>query len=205
MKNCLIVFAKEPLKGRVKTRLGEHYTEEECVDLYKSFLHFTIELTHKITCDKKILAYDSEGEPDFLRQIAAGFEFYEQKGAKLGEKMYNAIEYAYRSGASNVIIIGSDSPTLPSDFVDKAFAALDLYDVVIGPCRDGGYYLIGMKEPCPGIFEGIKWSTETVLRDTLLNVKRLDKKYMILEEWYDIDKPEDVAFFEKESGHDANK
>lgn len=187
MKRCLIVFAKEPVRGKVKTRLNGYLSGEECLNLYKAFLKDTIELAKKIKCENKILAYDSSKSPELLKEFSGKFSLYKQKGRNLGHRMHNAFEYATKRKADKIIIIGSDTPTLPVSFIERAFEHLDRFDVVLGPSRDGGYYLIGLKKPCLGIFRGIKWSTESVLKNTTRNIQNLKKNIVLLEEWYDVD------------------
>lgn len=188
MKDSLIVFAKEPEKGKVKTRLQEYLTKTICVNLYKAFLRDTLDLTEKIACEYKILAYDSRGKsPRYLKTIAPRHTFYKQKGDGLGERMHNAFKFAKNAGASKMVIIGSDSPILPASSIKKAFDLLGRADAVLGPSLDGGYYLIGLKLPCAGLFKGIRWSSPTVLRETIKNARKLKKSVALLGKRYDID------------------
>ena len=188
MKECLIIFAKEPEKGRVKTRLQEYLGKKLCVNLYKAFLKDTVDLTDKITCEYKILAYDSRGKsPSYLKKIASRYTFYKQKGDGLGERMHNAFRFAKYAGASKMVIIGSDSPTLPALSINKAFDLLAGADLVLGPSLDGGYYLIGLKSPCARLFKGIAWSSPAVFRDTIKKAKKLKKRTALLNKRYDID------------------
>ncbi len=198
MKSCLIVFAKEPQEGRVKTRLRSCLSMTQRLNLYKAFLKDTIDLTKNIKCDLKILAYTSRKRPDYLKRIGRSFRFYRQKGSNLGQKMYNAFKSVEVYGDYKSVIIGSDSPSLPAIFIKNAFEKLDKNDLVLGPTLDGGYYLIGLKKPCIEIFEGIKWSSSQVLKDTVRNAKKLGKKISILKSWYDIDKPKDVVYLKKD-------
>lgn len=193
MKECLIVFAKEPKKGKVKTRLQEYLTQDLCVNLYKAFLRDTLDLTEKIACEYKILAYDSHGKnPRYLKEIAPRHTFYKQKGECLGERMSNAFRFAKDTGASKMVIIGSDSPALPASSIKRAFGLLGRADVVLGPSLDGGYYLIGLKSPCPGLFKGIVWSSPTVLKSTINNAQGLKKRVVLLDKRYDIDDVRDL-------------
>lgn len=193
MKRCLIIFAKEPKRGRVKTRLRKVLTESRCLNLYKAFLKDTVRLARKLKCELNILAYDSENKnPSQLKKIAAEYTFYEQRGDSLGRRMHNAFRFASSKSSKKTVIIGSDSPTLPLDYIKNAFSQLGKNDVVLGPSHDGGYYLIGLKKPCYGIFKGIKWSSCQVIKDTLINIKSQGKSVALLNKWYDIDEPEDL-------------
>ena len=193
MKDSIIIFAKEPKRGRVKTRLQEYLGKKLCVNIYKAFLRDTLDLVTKNSCEYKILAYDSYGEsPRYLKEIAPRYTFYKQKGNGLGERMYNTFRFAKATGASKMVIIGSDSPTLPASSIKKAFGLLDSADLVLGPSLDGGYYLIGLKSSCAGLFKGITWSSPTVFKDTMKNARRLKKKVALLDKRYDIDDIRDL-------------
>ncbi|NQU94655.1 MAG: glycosyltransferase [Candidatus Omnitrophica bacterium] len=189
MKN-LVIFAKEPKKHDIKTRLSSFLSDTDRVDLYKAFLKDTVNLAKSVKCDRRIMAYDSRSKnPGSLKKIAPRFKFYRQKGKDLGRRMHNAFRNASKDEDSKTLIIGSDAPNLPSDLVKKAFRKLEKNDLVLGPSRDGGYYLIGLKKPCGALFSNIKWSSQEVLGDTLKKAKRLKKKVALLDKWYDVDTP----------------
>jgi len=179
MNDCLIVFAKEPKGGEVKTRLQSDLSQDTCVKLYKAFLKDTFKLVRAIQCFDMVLAYESSvPEPRYLKTIARDFIFYKQKGRDLGEKMHDAFKYAKGLNYEKVIIIGSDSPNLPALYIKDAFKRLDENDIVLGPSHDGGYYLIGLKEPCLEIFKRVQWSSKTTREDTVKNARRLEKKLL---------------------------
>lgn len=199
MKNCLIIFAKEPKKGRVKTRLLEYLSETQCVNLYKAFLKDTLALAERIACELKILAYDSRGKsPGYLKKIAPRYTFYKQKGDSLGERMHNAFKFAKDAGASKMVIIGSDAPIVPASSIKKAFGVLARADLVVGPSLDGGYYLVGLKSPCAGLFKGIIWSSPTVFKDTIKKAQKLKKRAALLGKRYDIDEVRDLFRLKKD-------
>ena len=199
MRRCLFIFAKEPQKGRVKTRLKGCLSQAQCLSLYKAFLKDTIDLAKNIRCDVRILAYDSSCKsPDYLKRIRRPFKLYKQKGRDLGQKMHNAFKSANGSGDFKSVIIGSDSPSLPASFIEEAFRKLNKSDLVLGPTLDGGYYLIGLKKPCFDIFKGIQWSSNQVLKNTVKNAKKLGKRISILKSWYDIDEPQDIAHLKQD-------
>lgn len=188
MSDCLIIFAKEPEKGKVKTRLSGHLSAERCFKLYKAFLKDTLGLVKSLRRINKVLAYDLAcARPRYLKRIARNFIFYKQSGNNLGQRMHNAFLFARQMNSSKAVIIGSDSPNLPAKHIKDAFQQLDRNDIVLGPAEDGGYYLIGLKKPCAEIFRSIKWSSETVFAQTVENCQRLNKKIAILHKWYDVD------------------
>lgn len=190
MKRCLIIFAKEPQRGRVKTRLEGYLSQTECVGLYKAFVRDSIDVAGRVQCEKKIVAYDSKNaRPRYLKRIAPHFLFYKQKGRDLGQRMSNAFQFAKDSGFKKTVIIGTDSPTLPFHFIQEAFQKLSTHDFVIGPSADGGYYLIGGTRDSEGLFTGIRWSSDKVFKETLKRAKRLKKRAALLPQWYDVDNP----------------
>ena len=101
--------------------------------------------------------------------------------------MYKAFQFAKKNHSTETVIIGTDSPTLPLDFITEAFQCLQTHDVVVGPTVDGGYYLIGLKEPVLSIFQNVAWSSSNVLRTTLQNAQKAKKKIYLLPQWYDVD------------------
>lgn len=191
MKNCLIVFAREPQEGKVKTRLEGYLSKRRCLNLYKALLKDSLEAARGVSCAYRILAYEScGGNPGYLKRAALRYIFYKQKGRSLGERMHNAFKFAKAMGAAKTVIIGSDIPHLSSRAIERAFFLLGRSDLVLGPAIDGGYYLIGLKSPLAGLFKGITWSSSAVFEHTLGKAKRLKKTVALLEEKYDIDDKE---------------
>ena len=209
MKCCLIVFAKEPETGRVKTRLKKHLNAKSRSDLYKAFLKDTLDIARKVYCKEKVIFYQAKQKPLYLKRTGKDFAFYKQNGKDLGERMHNAFTYAKCRSANKIVIIGSDSPNLPVKFIKIAFCRLNEYDIVIGPSSDGGYYLIGLKEPEAALFKGVKWSTSDVLDNTLKQAKNLGRSVSLLDEWHDVDDLQGLAvlknYLVKEKNQDIAK
>jgi rSAM/selenodomain-associated transferase 1 len=197
MKTCLIIFAKEPESGRVKTRLAGKMDDNEIIELYKDFVRRTIDIAGKVESDNKFLAYDSSGEAGFIKSIKGDLSLFRQEGETLGERMHNAFLYSKKSGNDATIIIGSDSPDMPFEYVEKAFNCLEKSDVVLGPSRDGGYYLVGLKQPDERIFKDVNWSSDKVFSETLKNIENIGKVASSVDEWYDIDTAQDLEFYNK--------
>jgi len=116
-----------------------------------------------------------------------------QEGKELGDKMRRAIQDRFAEGYERVVIIGSDSPSLPVSYIERALASDK--DMVLGPSTDGGYYLIGMKGALTEVFEGVTWGTEKVLQETCDHLVQNGVPLELLPVWYDIDSPEDLKFF----------
>ena len=128
---------------------------------------------------------DIFNEKDFNKNI--------QVGDDLGIKMYNSLKDVFGQWAEKVLIIGTDCFELNASVIDKAFEALDNNDVVIGPAKDGGYYLLGLKQLKKEYFTSKLWSKENVFLDTLLDFKRLNMTYFVLEQLNDVDVKDDLG------------
>jgi rSAM/selenodomain-associated transferase 1 len=125
---------------------------------------------------------------DYFSALAPDMQLTLQQGSDLGERLDHLLTAALEAGASQAVVMDSDSPTLPADYLVQAFAALaDSCDVVLGPCEDGGYYLIGLKRPQPRLLRDVQMSTPHVVRDTLALARQLGLKVALLPTWYDVD------------------
>lgn len=185
MENALIIFIKNPVEGNVKTRLAKDIGHPKALTIYKYLLAYTRKLSSSVQANR-LLFYDNE--------VAVGDEWAEsnfkkfpQTGEDLGSRMFNAFQTAESKGNRNIIIIGSDCIQLTSELIKHAFSELERHDFVIGPAKDGGYYLLGMKYPEIRVFENKRWSTSTVFTDTLKDIKGLSKTVFVLPELTDID------------------
>jgi len=189
MSAALIVFAKVPRPGAVKTRLTPVLTPEEAADLYAAFLQDA--LAQYQTLDVDIRLYLSppfaEAQCDF---VPDGVTVHEQAGDDLGARMCTAFEDTLSAGYDAACIIGTDHPTLPSSFIREAFRTLERpQSVCIGPSEDGGYYLLGMNAFYPQVFADMRYSHPRVFADTLARTERTGASVTILPSWYDVDTP----------------
>jgi len=188
----LIVFAKAPVFGSVKTRLIPELGEEGATDLYKRLLVNTL----KIAKGSKVAPMELwiDKEHDFLLELAEKFDsrIMFQQGADLGEKMLGAFEETIPS-AKGAVIIGTDCISLTKVFLQEAFDSLESSaQVVLGPAFDGGYVLIGMNDVQETLFKDIEWSTDSVLSKTKNLIDKLGLKYHELPTGYDVDIPSDL-------------
>lgn len=186
--NALILFVRNPLLGKVKTRLAKTIGDIEALQVYKELLLHTMEQTVKVSCDK-FLFYDTEVVTDDIWP-AQHFTKYVQEGLDLGQRMENAFQKLFTLGYKNAVIIGSDLFDLKSNHIESAFQQLVENDVVIGPAEDGGYYLLGLKKVFPSIFKDKEWGTSSVLEQTLKDI--VNCKVSLLETLNDIDTFEDL-------------
>lgn len=203
-KVLLVVVAKAPVPGKVKTRFLPELTLEEAADLYQCFIHDRInEISTLDGIDKAIAFTPANARETFATFTPNGFKLFAQKGKDLGERLINIFLENLTCGYDAVSIIDSDSPDLPKSIVLESFRILlsNRSDVVFGPCQDGGYYLVGMRKPHPELFKDIPWSTETVLRATLEKAKKIGIQTELLSSWNDLDTFQDlIAFYKKYKG-----
>lgn len=199
MKRAIIIMAKVPLVGTVKTRLQPFLTPDKCAELATAFLQ-DAEKKVKTVCENTILAYSPADKINILENILQTKNTYiAQTGENLGERMLTAFEFAYAQNVDAVVMIGTDSPTFPPDFIRQAFEYLETSsDLVLGRSVDGGFYLIGLRKLIPKLFENIAWSTSSVFEQTVTNAEQLGLKKMLLPEAYDIDTPADLFILRDE-------
>lgn len=184
--NALIVVAKRPTPGKTKTRLSPPLTPELSSALYECFLFDTLDQMRQVDDVQRVIAYLDE--PDYFRRIAPDFELIPQKGHDLGERLDNTLTSYLSQGYKRAVIMDSDSPTLHPKHLSQAFCSLsDGADVVLGPCDDGGYYLIGIKQPAPRLLREVQMSTPTVAADTIALAEDVGLKVSLLPTWYDVD------------------
>jgi uncharacterized protein len=196
MREVLAIFARAPRPGRVKTRLIPDYGAEGAAAIYEGSLRDVLELARAAGPEVLLLYDDDIDARDYFRTTAPDLPCEPQSEGDLGQRMDYAFEMFFSGGADRVVVIGTDSPTLPSSYIREAFAALGRADVVLGPAEDGGYYLIGIDRrawPRAGeLLEGVAWSTGSVLRQTLDRATEHALAVHLLLPWYDIDRAEDV-------------
>lgn len=199
----LAVFARAPELGRVKTRLCPPLTADEAVRFHRALVEDTLEHLGKLRRPElsKLLLLSrpllQATDLDVPRMWTVGIQAPGDLGAKLSSFFYNA----FRREARRVVVLGSDSPTLPLEVVDDAFEELARVDVALGPAADGGYYLIGARLFIPDLFRGISWGTGAVLRQTKDVLARLGNRYRLLAPWYDVDLPHDLDRLREEIGY----
>ena len=194
-KEALIIFAKNPELGKVKTRLGKDLGDEMALEIYLELLRHTHEITVGLQQDKFV--YYSSWIPEEGIFKKEQFSARKQSGDNLGDRMANAFEEVLGMGYEKVLIIGSDCLDLEPLFIEKAFECLQFRDFIIGPARDGGYYLLGMKAFDPGIFQNIEWSTNTVYKRTVDYIESQRKDFHKLPVLNDVDTINDLGKLKK--------
>lgn len=210
MKEALVLLAKAPLTGEVKTRLQGALSAEEAKALYVNFLNDTFALMEDVRAERDelqlVLCYTPEGAEEAFEDVEReGSLMLPQRGADLGERLQHCFAELFALGFASVVAIGADSPTLPGENVYDAFEALVEEDaVVLGPTDDGGYYLIGMRQMYNGLFQGIPWSSAEVLNTTIKRAEAAEVDVLLLPEWYDVDTPAALARLQEEVRENKN-
>jgi rSAM/selenodomain-associated transferase 1 len=166
---ALFVFLRFPYPGKVKTRLAQSLGEARAARFYRICADAILGEISRLpeNVEKNIFCADKTDEPEVRRWAGPGFNFAVQKGESLGQRLQNAFSSVLGNGAQKAVAVASDVPDLSAGIMNEAIQALDGHDIVIGPCYDGGYYLLGMKRLHHELFHGISWSTEQVYRQTL--------------------------------------
>lgn len=191
---ALILFAKDPVEGQVKTRLGSLLDAPTTLSLYRHFLSDSIEKICSVAEVDRFIGIASDPKTRYFEDVSRDcpVQLFVQKDGSLGERMRRAFEDRFKEGYERVVIIGADSPTLPTAYIEQALQSEK--EIVIGPSTDGGYYLIGMRGEMTDIFEGIPWGTDQVLSESLNVLKGQRAEAELLPVWYDVDLPEDLRF-----------
>lgn len=183
MKKCLIIFAD----GDTGNSLKRFFSENTSNLIKKAFIEDTVLMASKVGCGIKIIAHGSAGDLPFLKEIAPKFRFYREEGENFSRKLYNALYFAHKSGAEETAVIRGNAPNLPFEYVDDAFGKLLAHDLVLGPTRSGGCYLIGLKRPDFELFRRLKWHDREVFHDIKIYAHRLRLKTVFLKKWYNTD------------------
>jgi rSAM/selenodomain-associated transferase 1 len=189
-KQLLIIFYRNPQLGKVKTRLAAELGDAKALAIYLYLASYTRTITEALTADKVVFYSDYIDTEDswtntlYLKQL--------QDGSDLGDKMRNAFQHGFDRGYDSICIIGTDCFELTPSIISSAFEALTFSDAVIGPAKDGGYYLLGMNSLYEQFFRNKSWSTNSVFKDTVGDFKAAAIKFYELPELSDIDKASDL-------------
>ncbi len=194
LSSALVIFAKAPIPGQVKTRLCPPLTFDEAATLHGSFVLDMLERTKvaasklKLPLDRYLACAPSATHVFFkIMEERQGVKLIEQVGEDLGARMNQAFEMLFAQGYQQVLLVGTDVPTLPPDHFRQALAALEGHDLVLGPAFDGDYYLIGLKRTAPELFTDIPWSTDQVLRLTQEKATGIGLKTSLIQPWRVVD------------------
>jgi rSAM/selenodomain-associated transferase 1 len=193
MTPCLAIAAKQPERGRVKTRIAAGIGDDRAAELCRCALRDTLALVSRVVNVQRMLSYApaTAEARHYFEMEAPTFELLPQCGADLGRRIGDLFG-RLTDRFSPVVLIGSDSPDLPATFIEQAFALLTQADAVLGPADDGGYYLIGLNTMAPALFEGIDWSTDAVAEQTRARASESGLRLAELPRWHDLDTVADL-------------
>lgn len=192
MKKAVIIFTRAPVPGRTKTRLMPFLTAEECAGLHDAMIRDVLEKCRDLDADI-VAAFTPESEEERLRAIfGPAAPLMPQKGDTLGKRMENAFAAVFSMGYEAAVLVGTDLPQLDPRAVAEAFAGLERCDVAICPTPDGGYYLIGMKKPCPEVWQISAYSTGSVFAETTARVRASGATVFAGRPCGDVDMPRDL-------------
>jgi rSAM/selenodomain-associated transferase 1 len=196
---AIIIMAKQPQPGHTKTRLCPPLTPNEAAALYEALLRDTIDLVAGVPgCALAVAITPATSRAYFEAITPRGAILLPISGADIGRCLDQALGQLLVWGFRKALALNADGPSLPASILQQAVAALDTHNLVLGPARDGGYYLIGLKHLHPALFEGIAWSTDAVLAQTICRAATLGLDVCQLPPWYDVDTAADIARIQAE-------
>jgi len=191
----LLIFVKYPTPGQVKTRLAASVGDDAASGIARLCAELTLERLASWRRETVLCVHPPDTLARARAWLGSEWSLQPQEGATLGERLAQAVGHAFAQGATRVVAIGTDSPWLEPHDVETAFDVLERVPVTIGPTEDGGYYLIGLSQPVPYLFEGIPWSTAAVYQETITKARALGLRVHALPLGYDVDRLEDVSRF----------
>lgn len=188
--NLLMVFVKNAVEGKVKTRLAKDIGDTNALKIYHVLLEHTRKVSIEVPCFRLVIYSEFIDFNDRFQN--SYFMKDQQQEGDLGQRLEEAFDVNFEDGYDKIVCIGSDCHELNSAILEEAFLQLDKNDLVLGPAKDGGYYLIGMKKTHNRLFRNKEWSTPNILLDTLLDVKEMNLSYHLLPTLSDVDVVDDL-------------
>lgn len=192
--NLLVIYARMPEPGKVKTRLAADIGGGKALEMYHLFLDETMRIALSVNHATARIDYTPASRQafEFFSAAFPGILFFAQQGDDLGERLIHSFADAFMKGFQKVCLIGSDLPDLPAAYISQGFKSLDQCDVVLGPSEDGGYYLVGLRIPVPELFENMPWREANLLQKTLERAAGLGLNAAELPPWRDVDDSGDL-------------
>ncbi len=194
---CLMVFAKAPERGKVKTRLARDIGKDAAAGLYRAFVSDLLRMLSRTPYPVCIHFWPPEAVSRMRGWLGPGYELIPQSGGDLGERMAAAFSRSFAGGVSQAVLIGTDFPDLPALLIHDAFAALAESPAVLGPSKDGGYFLVGFNRDSflPAVFNDVNWGSSTVLSETAALFEKNQIPVSYIRQWQDIDTHADLLQF----------
>ncbi len=202
---AVIVMARAPISGNGKTRLRTVLSDQECLNLQEAFVHETVQVALDAALGPVFLAFTPATASAWAdRTFGTRTRLFPQSNGNLGDRMLAALQHVHKRDHAPLLLIGTDIPLLRPRHLRDALQALARADLCLGPTEDGGYYLLGCREPVKSLFDDIAWGTDAVLETTLLRAKEVGLGCELIDELYDVDTPEDLIRFRQELDQPAN-
>lgn len=192
MSDAVLVFVRAPEAGRVKTRLAAEIGGEAALRVYVRLAEHALEQARAAGAEVRVHYTPADAGERVQAWLGPGAAYLPQAEGDLGERMRDAFDAAFAAGFRRVVIIGSDLPDLSAELLRRAFALLDAGEAVLGPARDGGYWLLGLRRPVPEVFRGIAWSTAEVFAETVARLRAEGIEPALLEVLSDVDEAADL-------------
>jgi rSAM/selenodomain-associated transferase 2/rSAM/selenodomain-associated transferase 1 len=199
----LIVFSKYPEPGTAKTRMIPLLGPDGAATLQREMALHLLARIHSLAEEREIqveVRYTGGDKARMREAFGTGWRYREQGPGDLGQRMAHAFQDAFDEGVGKAVVVGSDTPDVTGAILQAAFDALDDCDMAVGPAEDGGYYLLGLRAPCPALFQEIAWSTQHVLLQTLCTAHAEGRSFVLLDRLRDVDRPEDWPVWERMAG-----
>ncbi len=192
MSDAILVFVRAPEAGRVKTRLAAGIGAAAALRVYVRLAEHALAQARASGAAVRVHFTPADAGDAVRAWLGPGAAYLPQAEGDLGERMRSAFDAAFAAGFRRVVVIGSDLPDLSAELLGRAFALLDGHEAVLGPARDGGYYLLGLRRPVPEVFQGIAWSTAEVLAATVARLREMGIEPALLETLGDVDEAADL-------------
>jgi rSAM/selenodomain-associated transferase 2/rSAM/selenodomain-associated transferase 1 len=199
----LLVFSRYPEPGKTKTRLASALGVEGAARLQREMAEHALSRARALAAGRPVrleVHHDGGSAGRMAEWLGPGLAYRPQAGGDLGARMEHAFAEAFRTGAERVVLVGTDCPGITTTILRSAIDLLGVFDLVLGPARDGGYYLIGLRKQAPGLFRDIPWGTATVAARTLETAAELGLRAVTVDPLVDVDRPEDLPVWEREAG-----
>ncbi|HPJ96555.1 MAG TPA: TIGR04282 family arsenosugar biosynthesis glycosyltransferase [Syntrophales bacterium] len=194
MKRCLVMMTKYPAPGQVKTRLAAGIGAAHAAELSKRFILDLLQTLASRDWEIRIALHPWERNEEMSAVVGEKYELVPQRGCDLGERMGHVFLELFSEAFQEIIMIGSDAPDLPAEFIEEAFTALANHDAVLGPACDGGYYLIGFRRGIfsPLLLDSLPWGAPDIFVQQLKRLREQKLQVYILPPWHDIDTQTDL-------------
>jgi rSAM/selenodomain-associated transferase 1 len=200
----LSLFVRPPIPGTVKTRLIPALGAAGAAELYRAFLTDTLSTCQGVDAISLQLWIAGDVDDPYISGLSSELPRIPQPDIDLGGRMASALSFMIESDGAG-LVLGTDAPSMPASHLTAAVKALEAADVVLGPSADGGFYLVGARGSVPAIFDGVRYSTQYALTDTLERAAAASADVALIPPWYDVDTPADLRLLRTQLAIDPSR